>query len=231
VTITVRDTGIGMSAEVQAHLFEPFYTTKDVGKGTGLGLSTVYAIVQQCGGTIAVDSASGGGSTFTVYLPRAVTAAAVGPASALASAKDVGRETILVVDDEETVRMAVRRILQKSGYRVLVAANGVEALEQLKSAGAQVALVLTDMVMPEMGGRELVERVVRDYPGVRILCMSGYTEDPTLRLGQLAGEHGFVAKPFTVADLTAAIRRVLDGSPAETAEPLPAVSAGSSARS
>jgi two-component system, cell cycle sensor histidine kinase and response regulator CckA len=113
---------------------------------------------------------------------------------------------------------------------VLVAGNGVEALENLEAAGTQVALVLTDMVMPEMGGRELVERVASDYPGVRILCMSGYTEDPTLRLGQLAGEHGFIAKPFTVPELTAAIRRVLDGSPVEGTEPSPAVSAASSAR-
>jgi len=229
VTVTVRDSGTGMSAEVQAHLFEPFFTTKEVGKGTGLGLSTVYAIVQQCGGTIAVDSALGDGSTFTVYLPRAVTAAAASPTTALASVKDVGRETILVVDDEETVRMAVRRILQKSGYRVVVAATGVEALEHLGADGSQVALVLTDMVMPEMGGRELVERVTSGYPGIRVLCMSGYTDDPTLRLGQLAGEHGFIAKPFTVAELTAAIRRVLDGAADDGEGPL-AVSAGSSAR-
>jgi PAS domain S-box-containing protein len=230
VTITVRDSGMGMSPEVQAHLFEPFFTTKEIGKGTGLGLSTVYAIVQRCGGTIHVDSASGEGSTFTVFIPRAVTDAAASPASVLAPTMEVGREMILVVDDEETVRMAVRRILQKSGYRVLVAGNGVEALENLEAAGTQVALVLTDMVMPEMGGRELVERVASDYPGVRILCMSGYTEDPTLRLGQLAGEHGFIAKPFTVPELTAAIRRVLDGSPVEGTEPSPAVSAASSAR-
>ena len=229
VTITVRDSGTGMSPEVQAHLFEPFFTTKEIGKGTGLGLSTVYAIVQQCGGTIAVDSSLGKGSVFTVYLPRAVTATAVSPATALASANDLGRETILVVDDEETVRMAVRRILQKSGYRVVVAANGVEALEQLGTEGSQIAMVLTDMVMPEMGGRELVERVTSGYPGVRVLCMSGYTEDPTLRLGQLAGEHGFIAKPFTVAELTAAIRRVLDGAAAEGERSL-AVSSGTSAR-
>ncbi|HWE43639.1 MAG TPA: ATP-binding protein, partial [Gemmatimonadaceae bacterium] len=236
VTVTVRDSGIGMSPEVQAHLFEPFFTTKEVGKGTGLGLSTVYAIVQRCGGTIHVHSTLGEGSTFTVYLPRAIPDAAVSPASVLAPTLDVGREVVLVVDDEETVRMAVRRILQKSGYRVLVAANGVEALEQLGAAGAQVALVLTDMVMPEMGGRELVDRVVRDHPGVRILCMSGYTEDPTLRLGQLAGEQGFIAKPFTVAELTAAIRRVLDGAPgrapggAPEGAARPPVSSGSTAR-
>jgi PAS domain S-box-containing protein len=218
VTITVRDNGIGMSPEVQAHLFEPFYTTKDVGKGTGLGLSTVYAIVQQCGGTVAVDSALGSGSTFTVFLPRAATDEMATPGAALGTSEHAGRETILVVDDEETVRMAVRRILQKSGYRVITAANGAEAMEQLGTHGTQIAVVVTDMVMPIMGGRELVERASRAYPAVRIVCMSGYTEDPALRLGQLGGEHAFVSKPFTVAELTAAIRRVLDA-PSSTAKP------------
>ncbi|MFL5560553.1 MAG: ATP-binding protein [Gemmatimonadaceae bacterium] len=223
VTITVRDSGMGMSPEVQAHLFEPFYTTKEVGKGTGLGLSTVYAIVQQCGGTVTVDSTLGSGSAFTVYMPRAVTEDAVTTGAPLAGTEHAGRETILVVDDEETVRLAVRRILQKSGYRVLVAGNGVEALAELAAQGAQVSLVLTDMVMPVMGGRELVERVARAYPAVRIVCMSGYTEDPALRLGQLGGEHAFVSKPFTIAELTAAIRRVLD-TPAPATRPLAAIS-------
>jgi PAS domain S-box-containing protein len=212
VTITVRDTGTGMSPDVQAHLFEPFYTTKEVGKGTGLGLSTVYAIVQQCGGAVSVESALGEGSTFTVYLPRAITEDAPRPSETPTPGGHGGRETILVVDDEETVRLAVRRILQKSGYRVVVAESGVEALQELASHPGQIALVLTDMVMPRMGGRELVEEVKLAYPGMRIVCMSGYTEDATLRLGQLAGEHAFVGKPFTVAELTATIRQVLDSS-------------------
>jgi two-component system, cell cycle sensor histidine kinase and response regulator CckA len=202
---------------VQSHLFEPFYTTKEIGKGTGLGLSTVYAIVQQCGGAIAVDSALGEGTTFTIYLPRAVADESVGSAEALAAGSNGGRETILVVDDEESVRTAVRRILQKSGYRVIVAGSGPEALEQLAAHGPQVALMLTDMVMPGMGGRELVERVATAFPATRIVCMSGYTDDATLRLGRLAGEHAFVAKPFTVTELTAAIRRVLDDTPAGNA--------------
>ena len=210
VTLTVRDTGTGMSSEIQSHLFEPFYTTKEVGKGTGLGLSTVYAIVQQYGGAIAVSSTLGAGSTFTVYLPRTVAEESNAAADTLAAGSNGGRETILVVDDEESVRSAVRRILQKSGYRVIVAESGAEAVEQLAAHGAQVALMLTDMVMPGIGGRELVERVSASNPGIRIVCMSGYTDDATLRLGRLAGEHAFVAKPFTVTELTAAIRRVLD---------------------
>ena len=221
VTITVRDSGTGMSPEVQAHLFEPFFTTKDVGKGTGLGLSTVYAIVQQCGGAIAVHSAIGEGSTFIVYLPRAVTDVVPPAATAPLPVRDGGRETILVVDDEETVRIAVRRILQKSGYRVVVAGSGTEALNELGAHGGEVALVLTDMVMPGMGGRELIERISAGFPAVRIVCMSGYTDDAALRLGQLGSEHAFVAKPFTIPALTATIRRVLDEAAATAESPLP----------
>ncbi len=221
VTITVRDSGTGMSLEVQAHLFEPFFTTKDVGKGTGLGLSTVYAIVQQCGGAIAVHSAIGEGSTFIIYLPRAVTDVVQPATGAPLPVRDGGRETILVVDDEETVRVAVRRILQKSGYRVVVASSGPEALDELAAHGGEVALVLTDMVMPGMGGRELIERISGGFPAVRIVCMSGYTDDAALRLGQLAGEHAFVAKPFTIIELTATIRRVLDEAAATAESPLP----------
>ena len=226
VTLTVRDTGTGMSPEVQAHLFEPFFTTKEVGKGTGLGLSTVYAIVQQCGGAIAVDSVLGEGSVFTVYLPRAAADTIDRTAdTAPTPGRHTGRETILVVDDEESVRVAVRRILQKSGYKVVVAASGTDALHELGQSD-QIALVLTDMVMPGIGGRELIERITRSYPLVRTVGMSGYTDDATLRLGQLAGEHAFIAKPFTIAELTATIRRVLDTAAAEQriALPEPAVS-------
>ena len=225
VTITVRDTGTGMSPEVQAHLFEPFFTTKEVGKGTGLGLSTVYAIVHQCGGTIAVHSAIGEGSTFIVYLPRAVTDVVPPATEAPLPMRGGGRETILVVDDEETVRIAVRRILQKSGYRIVIAGSGMEALHELEAHGGEVGLVLTDMVMPGMGGRELIERITAGFPAVRIVCMSGYTDDATLRLGQLAGEHAFVAKPFTIPELTTTIRRVLDEAAAAAESSLsPAIS-------
>jgi PAS domain S-box-containing protein len=211
VTLTVRDTGSGMTPDVQAHLFEPFFTTKAVGKGTGLGLSTVYAIVQQCGGAISVRSVVDEGSVFTVYLPRAVTLdTPVEPVKAYAGSGG-GRETILVVDDEETVRAAVRRILQKYGYEVLTAAGGAEALELLQREGSRVALLLTDMVMPVMSGRELVERAAAAHPGLRMIVMSGHTDDEALRQGQLATEDAFISKPFTVHDLTATIRRVLDG--------------------
>ncbi|HEX2778387.1 MAG TPA: ATP-binding protein, partial [Gemmatimonadaceae bacterium] len=215
VTLTVRDTGSGMTPEVQAHLFEPFFTTKGVGRGTGLGLSTVYAIVQQCGGAISVRSAPGEGSTFTVYIPRAVTIDVSPEPMATVTGAPGGRETILVVDDEETVRTAVRRILQKFGYEVVAVPDGMEALETLERERGRIALLLTDMVMPEMNGRELVERAAALFPALRIVVMSGHTEDPSLRQGQLAGEHAFIAKPFTIPDLTATIRRVLDGAPAD----------------
>ncbi|HEX8848498.1 MAG TPA: ATP-binding protein [Gemmatimonadaceae bacterium] len=222
VTLTVSDTGYGMTSEVQSHLFEPFFTTKAVGKGTGLGLSTVYAIVQQCGGAISVRSAPGEGASFTIYLPRAGSESrAPAPAAGVAGPTG-GRERILVVDDEESVRSAVRRILQRYGYEVLDAADGAEGLEILRREGDRVALLLTDMVMPVMSGRELVEHAAQRFPELRIVVMSGHTEDPSLRQGQLANEHAFIAKPFTVTDLSATIRRVLDGSAGTRLDATPA---------
>ena len=211
VMITISDTGHGMTPEVQAHLFEPFFTTKGVGKGTGLGLSTVYAIVQGCGGAVFAESREGEGATFTVYLPRAAADAEAVKATPPAPDSTGGHEMILVVDDEDTVRVAVRRILQKFGYAVIDARDGAAALEQLAMHGPRISLLLTDMVMPAMGGRELIEQASMMFPMLRIAVMSGYTEDTALRQGKLAGEHAFVSKPFTVEDLMATVRRVLDG--------------------
>jgi len=214
VMITVSDTGSGMTPEVQSHLFEPFFTTKEVGKGTGLGLSTVYAIVQRCGGAVFAESREGEGATFTVYLPRAAADAEAVRATPPAADSTGGHEMILVVDDEETVRSAVRRILQKFGYAVIEAPDGAAALEKLAVHGTRISLLLTDMVMPAMGGRELIEQASMMFPMLRIAVMSGYTEDNALRQGELAGEHAFISKPFTVEDLMATVRRVLDGAPA-----------------
>ena len=213
VTITVSDTGCGMTADVQAHLFEPFFTTKGVGKGTGLGLSTVYAIVNQYGGMVSVASREGEGATFTVFLPRAAADTVAAGATPSAPDSAGGREMILVVDDEDSVRVSVRRILQKYGYAVIEAPNGAAALEKLADAGSKVSLLLTDMVMPTMGGRELIEHAALMFPQLRMVIMSGYTEDSTLRQGELAGEQAFIGKPFTVEDLTATVRRVLDAAP------------------
>ena len=210
VMISVSDTGCGMTPEVQSHLFEPFFTTKEVGKGTGLGLSTVYAIVQRFGGAVFAESREGEGATFTVYLPRAAADAEAVRATPPAPDSAGGHEMILVVDDEETVRIAVRRILQKFGYAVIEAADGAAALEKLAVHGTRISLLLTDMVMPTMGGRELIEQASMMFPMLRIAVMSGYTEDNTLRQGEMAGEHAFISKPFTVEDLMATVRRVLD---------------------
>ena len=210
VVVTVRDTGMGMTPEVQSHLFEPFFTTKEIGRGTGLGLSTVYAIVQQSGGAVGVRSTVGEGTTFTVYLPRALDESPTLRPPSEPGAASGGRETVLVVDDEESVRIAVRRILQKLGYAVLEASSGTEALGKLSADAGRIDLLLTDMVMPEVGGRELIERAATLYPDLGIVCMSGYTEDGALRSGLLASEHAFIAKPFTVAELAATVRRVLD---------------------
>jgi PAS domain S-box-containing protein len=220
VMITVSDTGSGMTEEVKKHLFEPFFTTKDVGQGTGLGLSTVYAIVQQCGGAVSVDSREGEGATFIVYLPRAAADAVAARAVAPTADSTGGREMILVVDDEETVRISVRRILQKYGYAVIDAGDGAAALELLATHGTRISLLLTDMVMPTMGGRELIEHAAAMIPRLRIVVMSGYTEDTTLQQGELAGEHAFIAKPFTVDDLAATVRRALDGAPTPDASSL-----------
>ena len=176
----------------------------------------MYAIVQQCGGAISVRSAPDEGASFTIYLPRGVIESVVAETQRGVAGAAGGRETILIVDDEESVRSAVRRILQKFGYEVLVAADGAEALQILRRAERHVSLLLTDMVMPVMSGRELVEQAARAYPELRIVVMSGHTEDPSLRQGQLAAEHAFIAKPFTLSDLSATIRRVIDGAPSST---------------
>ena len=210
VTITVSDTGCGMPQDVQAHIFEPFFTTKGIGKGTGLGLSIVYAIVHQSGGVVSVQSREGEGATFTVYLPRAAADAVAARSTLPAPGSAGGREMILVVDDEDSVRLSVRRILQKFGYAVVDAPNGAAALDKLAELGSNVSLLLTDMVMPSMGGRELIEQASMMFSHLRIVGMSGYTEDSTLQQGALAGEQAFIAKPFTVQELTATVRRVLD---------------------
>jgi PAS domain S-box-containing protein len=219
VMITISDTGHGMTPEVQSHIFEPFFTTKGVGEGTGLGLSTVYAIVQRCGGAVFAESREGEGATFTVYLPRAAADAEAVRATPAAPDSTGGHEMILVVDDEGTVRVAVRRILQKFGYAVIEAPDGAAALETLAVHGSRISLLLTDMVMPLMGGRELIEHASMMFPMLRIAVMSGYTEDNALRQGHLAGEHAFISKPFTVEDLMATVRRVLDGTHDRRAAP------------
>ncbi|HEX2876569.1 MAG TPA: response regulator [Polyangiaceae bacterium] len=209
VMLAVQDNGTGMTAEVKARLFEPFFTTKGVGKGTGLGLSMVYGAVKQSSGSVEVVSGEGAGSEFRLYFPSAeplVESAAPAPLPALAR----GRETILVVEDEQLVRTLARSILERQGYRVVACANGAEALGVLEDRAAGVDLLLTDLVMPGMSGRELAERVVEIRPGVQVLFTSGYSEDAALYGGVADREAFFLAKPYSVHDLSSRVREVLD---------------------
>jgi CheY-like chemotaxis protein len=211
VSLSVTDTGIGMDRGTQARIFDPFFTTKEQGKGTGLGLSTVYGIVEQSGGHIAVESAPGQGATFTVFLPRHTGPGLGAPAGADRRSLPAGNETLLLVEDEAAVRTSARRLLERQGYTVVEARHGADALRIFEEGGRQIDLVLTDLVMPEMGGRELVERLRARHPGVKVLYMSGYSERAVTVDGVMPPRTGFVEKPFTVEQLVRRTREILDG--------------------
>jgi two-component system, cell cycle sensor histidine kinase and response regulator CckA len=213
VRLTVADTGCGMDPEVQARIFEPFFTTKAVGKGTGLGLSTVYGIIKQSNGHISLTSERGAWALFTIYLPRA---------AAVASATDEpttrnrtisrGSETILLVEDNEVVRKATAQILRQTGYFVIEACEPAEALELFDRALRPVQLMLTDVVMPGMNGRELAERLLARAPALRVVYMSGYTDDAISRHGGLDSDFVFIEKPFAPDTLIAKIQEALRSS-------------------
>ncbi len=209
--IAVSDSGTGMSAETQSHMFEPFYTTKEVGKGTGLGLATVYGIVKQSGGSIWVYSELGHGTTVKVYLPRVDEPAEPLAPSTPADAESLrGTETILLVEDEPAVRAVARQILTRQGYAVLEAADGQTALAMVDAGGPRVDLVLTDVVMPGMSGRSLADRLASRYPGLRVLYMSGYTDDAIVRHGMLEPGLAYLQKPFRPDALARKVREVLN---------------------
>jgi two-component system cell cycle sensor histidine kinase/response regulator CckA len=209
VVLAVSDTGTGMDRETQARIFEPFFTTKEAGKGTGLGLSTVFGIVQQSSGYIWVYSEPGKGTTFKIYLPQ-VDAEVDQLRASSAPATLRGNETILVVEDEDQVRAVVLRVLQLHGYRVLAAANAGEALLLCESHPAPIDLLLTDVVMPKMSGPELARRLTAGLPTLKVLYMSGYTDDSAVRYGLVDGAVAYVQKPITPGSLTAKVREVLD---------------------
>lgn len=211
VMISVSDTGSGMSKDTQSHAFEPFFTTKEQGRGTGLGLATVYGIVKQSGGYVTLYSEVGLGTTIKVYFPRVDEAAAVSHPGEFQAPLVGGTETVLLVEDDAAVRRLTQRILLDAGYKVLAARSGPEALEMMDSAGRAVDLVLTDVVMPELGGRELVDRLRLVSPDIAAIYMSGYTDDDMLRRGMLDPSMEFLQKPFTAAALTKLLRTVLDG--------------------
>jgi PAS domain S-box-containing protein len=213
VRLVVRDTGVGMDALIKAHLFEPFFTTKGPGKGTGLGLATVYGIVTQSGGAIRVESEPGQGATFTIDIPR-VDAPADRPGDVgLASAAPLGSETVLLVEDEPEVRGLARDILRQQGYTVLEAADGDEALRLGRTHDGPIHLLVTDVVMPQMGGRALADRLRAGRPETKVLYVSGYTDDAILRQGVSETGTAFLAKPFTAAALAHKVRQVLDAAP------------------
>jgi len=210
-TLAVRDTGVGMDDETQSHLFEPFFTTKPGRHGAGLGLATTYGIVKQSGGYIWTESAPGAGATFTIYLPwhEPLVAAAVPATEASGTARGAG-ETVLVVDDEPAVRVVTKRILQRSGYAVLEAAGGVEALDTLREHPGPIHLLLTDVIMPEMNGRDVAQRVREQRPGIRVVYMSAYSPEAIAHDGLLDEGAAFVRKPFESGLLLQTVRRTLD---------------------
>jgi PAS domain S-box-containing protein len=212
VLIAVSDTGMGMSPEVRARLFEPFFTTKEAGAGTGLGLATVFGVVKQSGGSIYVYSEEGAGTTFKIYLPAARAEDVPAPAPVAEPAIARGTETIMVVEDDESVRELVRLILTSHGYEVHAVGDPSDAARVCREVPAGVDLLLTDVVMPQLSGRELAECLAEDNPGLRVLFMSGYSDEAVYRHGVLSPDAAFIEKPFTERTLTRKVREVLDQS-------------------
>jgi two-component system cell cycle sensor histidine kinase/response regulator CckA len=210
VMLAVTDTGCGMPKSVQDHIFEPFFTTKDKDKGTGLGLATVYGIVKQSGGGITVYSEVGAGSTFKMYLPRVEAAEEALPARAHVAEPTGGSETVLLVEDDAAVRGLTLEVLSESGYHVLAAAGGDEAIALAEGYQPRIDLLLTDVVMPRMNGRELARRLQEIRPGLATLYMSGYAPGAIVHQGVLEPGLDFIAKPLRPADLTRKVREVLD---------------------
>jgi two-component system, cell cycle sensor histidine kinase and response regulator CckA len=210
VLMAVSDTGEGMDAETQQHIFEPFYTTKEVGKGTGLGLATVYGIVKQSGGYIEVESKIGKGTTFNIYLPRVVEE--IPSLEEDNENQDIkkGAETILLVEDEDLVRDLSREILESYGYKVVEAEDGTAALKLVEKDDFKFDLLMTDIIMPQTGGRELAEKLTEKFPNLKVLFTSGYTDDPAMLHGISHTSTNFIQKPFTPASLMQKVREVLD---------------------
>jgi signal transduction histidine kinase/CheY-like chemotaxis protein len=210
VRLAARDTGSGMDAETLEHIFEPFFTTKEVGKGTGLGLSMVYGMVQQNGGCVEVESRPGQGTTFTLYLPRLEATAEAAGETTTKAAKLEGSETILVVEDEEALRTLLCRFFRLYGYNVLEARHGGEALLLGERHRGPIHLMVTDVVMPQMSGKELADRLAPLHPEMTVFFMSGYTDGDLISYGAPEPSQHFVPKPFRPMDLVKKVRDILD---------------------
>lgn len=207
--LSVTDTGCGMSKETQSRIFEPFFTTKEKGKGTGLGLSTVYGIVKQSGGYVFARSEVGHGTIFRIYLPRVEDVLHAADPVKNSSANTTGSETILLVEDEDSVRQLVRETLEGRGYRVIEAENGGTALQVTGRLSEPIHLIITDVVMPGINGRDLARELAKTHPQARVLFLSGYTEDAILHQGGMEPGTAFLQKPFTLQNLSRKVREVL----------------------
>ena len=213
--LSVADTGVGMDKRTQSHIFEPYFTTKEVGHGTGLGLSIVHGIVKQSGGNVFVYSEPGRGTIFKIYLPRSHRSGRPVVSTPPPRRQGVGGETILVVEDEEALRTMVKRILEANGYKILLASQGTEALT-LMAEERPMDLVLTDVVLPgEVQGNRVAQQALRLRPGLPVLFMSGFSRDGTVRAGQADECTNYLEKPFTPEVLTTMVRTVLDQGGAE----------------
>jgi two-component system cell cycle sensor histidine kinase/response regulator CckA len=209
VLLAISDTGCGMDELTRSRIFEPFFTTKDVGKGTGMGLATVHGIVKQLQGHVTVYSEVGHGTVFKLHLPRAAGEPAAHAAKLVENVPD-GAETVLLVEDDEAVRAMASRTLSSRGYRVLESQNGIDALRIAQNFAGPIHLLITDVVMPQMGGPELAEKFRLQRPQCRVLFLSGYAGDAVFRHGVLESEHSFLPKPFTPSALIQKIRSILD---------------------
>jgi two-component system cell cycle sensor histidine kinase/response regulator CckA len=208
IRLTVTDTGCGMDSETQAHIFEPFFTTKAPGKGTGLGLATVYGTVEEARGTVVVESQQGKGSSFQIYLPQ--TEGSLPGQQGPAAGSMRGSETILLVEDQDAIRNLLSEILKSNGYTVLAASDGCDALQQSEIHRGQIDLVVTDLVMPRMGGRELVQALATAHPETKALYISGYAGQAISQTEASSSDFASMDKPFTPEALVRKVREVLD---------------------
>jgi CheY-like chemotaxis protein len=211
VRLAVTDTGVGMTEEVKARIFEPFFTTKGSGQGTGLGLAMVYGIVKTYSGHIGVESKLGVGTTFTILLPALPAEATPGPARDDNRVAPKGSETVLLVEDEAGVRAIAKIALVMQGYTILEAASGADAIRVAGRHAGPLHILVTDVVMPGMGGREVAETLRKERAGLKVLYMSGHTDDAVVRHGIVTASDAFLQKPFTPLGLAQKVRAVLDG--------------------